>query len=199
MSEFSDLNWFLGIQIRSDANKVEFSQESYIETLLEIFGMSDAKTAFTPALEKFLIGFVDCPSNGSKEKEEEEMKCCSYKSLIGLNYLANTSRPDETFVVRSLSSFVQNHGRQNWNQTKHVLRYLKATKNRKLIYERADEMRFVGHNDADWAGKIDSRKSTSGYCFFLNETSGAISLNSKLQSTVAPKPELLLFLQHHKN
>ena len=46
-------------------------------------------------------------------------------------------------------------------------------------------MRIVGYRYADWAGKIDSRKSTSGYCFFLNETSGAISWNSKLQSTVA--------------
>ena len=46
-------------------------------------------------------------------------------------------------------------------------------------------MRIIGYSDADWAGKIDSRKSTSGYCFFLNETSGVISWHSKLQSTVA--------------
>ena len=46
-------------------------------------------------------------------------------------------------------------------------------------------MRIIGYSDADWAGKIDSRKSTSDYCFFLNETSGAISWHSKLQSTVA--------------
>ena len=46
-------------------------------------------------------------------------------------------------------------------------------------------MRIIGYSDADWAGKIDSRKSTSGYCFFLNETSGAVSWHSKLQSTVA--------------
>ena len=63
------------------------------------------------------------------------------------------------------------------------MRYLKATKIRK-IYEKADQIRIVGYSDADWAGKIDSRKSSSGYCFFLNETSGAISWNSKLQTTV---------------
>ena len=59
------------------------------------------------------------------------------------------------------------------------------TKNRKSIYEKADQMRIVGYSDADWAGKIDPRKSTMGYCFFLIETYGAINWNSKLQSTVA--------------
>ena len=131
---------------------------------LEIFGMTDAKTALTPALEKGPISSVDCPSKGSKE--EKEMKCCNYKGLIGsLNYLANTW-PDITFVVRSLNRFVQTPGLQHWNQAKHVLRYLKATKNRKLIYEKADQMRTIGYSEADWVGKIDSRKSTSGYCFF---------------------------------
>ena len=52
VSEVGDLNWFLGIQIRRDANKIEISQESYIDKLLENFIMSDAKTAFRPALEK---------------------------------------------------------------------------------------------------------------------------------------------------
>ena len=54
-----------------------------------------------------------------------------------------------------------------------------------MIYEKADQIRIVGYSDADWAGKIDSRKSTSGYCIFLNETSGALSWDSKLQTTVA--------------
>ena len=65
VSDVSDLNWFLGIQIRRDANKIEISQESYIEKLLENFGMTDAKTAFTPALEKVPIGSVDCLLKGS--------------------------------------------------------------------------------------------------------------------------------------
>ena len=42
-------------------------------------------------------------------------------------------------VLGSLGRFIQKPGRQHWNQVKHVLRYLKATKNRKLIYEKAQE------------------------------------------------------------
>ena len=80
------------MQIRRDANKIEISQESYIEKLQENFDMNDAKTAFMPALENVPISSVDCPSKGSKE--EKEKKRCNYRGLIGsLNYLDNTSRP----------------------------------------------------------------------------------------------------------
>ena len=57
------------MQIRREANKIEISQETYLKKLLECFGMSDAITAFTPALEKVSISSVDCPSKGSKEEK----------------------------------------------------------------------------------------------------------------------------------
>ena len=49
VSKVSDLNWFLRMHIRRDAKKIEIPQKSSMEKLLENFGMSDAKTAFTPA------------------------------------------------------------------------------------------------------------------------------------------------------
>ena len=62
---------------------------------------------------------------------------------------------------------------------------MKGTKCKKLIYKKVNEMEIVSNSDADWAWKVDSRKSTSGFCLLLNETSGAINWISKLQSTVA--------------
>ena len=44
-------------------------------------------------------------------------------------------------------------------------------------------MELVGYSDADWAGDIDSRRSTSGYCFKLG--SGLISWKSKKQNSVS--------------
>ena len=42
---------------------------------------------------------------------------------------------------------------------------------------------MAGYSDADWAGDVGDRKSTSGYVFLLERT--AISWKSSKQSTVA--------------
>ncbi|KAG6616766.1 RxLR effector candidate protein [Phytophthora cinnamomi] len=42
---------------------------------------------------------------------------------------------------------------------------------------------LCGYSDADWAGDIESRRSTSGYAFMMN--GGCISWRSKKQRTVA--------------
>jgi hypothetical protein len=42
---------------------------------------------------------------------------------------------------------------------------------------------LVGYSDADWAGDIDTRRSTSGYVFGIG--TGPISWSSKRQSTVS--------------
>ena len=42
---------------------------------------------------------------------------------------------------------------------------------------------FIGYSDADWAGDVEDRKSTSGYFFHLS--GGAVSWSSRKQSCVA--------------
>ena len=41
----------------------------------------------------------------------------------------------------------------------------------------------MGYSDADWAGDVNDRKSTSGYLFMMN--GGAVTWKSKKQSCVA--------------
>ena len=118
--------------------------------------------------------------------------------MIGcLKYLANTTRPDIIYAVRAISRYLQNPGRKHWLQGKHILRSVKAPNCRKLTYRNSEKLELTGVSDADQAGKIDDRKSTSGSCFSLNSESGAISWSSKLQTTVvtstAKAKAMLLF------
>ena len=56
---------------------------------------------------------------------------------------------------------------------KKVLRYVQGTKGLMLMYRRSDTLEIEGYSNADFAGDIDDRKSTSGYIFTL--AGGAIS------------------------
>ena len=112
VSEVKGLSWFLRMQIGRDVIKIEISQKSYLEKKLENSGESDSKTGSTPAKQKVHISSVDWGTSKGRKKEKETKRCNCRGSIGSLNYLANTSRPDINFVVRSLSKFVQNNGRQ---------------------------------------------------------------------------------------
>ena len=66
---------------------------------------------------------------------------------------------------------------------KRILRYLKQTKDLNLTYVRNSPEAIVGYSDADWAGDVQDRRSTSGNVFLLG--GGAITWSSRKQSSVA--------------
>ena len=47
------------------------------------------------------------------------------------------------------------------------MRYLQGTKEYKLTYRRTNNLEVVGYSDLDFAGCVDSCKSTSRYIFIL--------------------------------
>ena len=56
----------------------------------------------------------------------------------------------------------------HWQAAVRVLRYLAITLEHQLSFR--GDIKLVGYSDADWAGDIDSRWSTSGYCFVLGSS-----------------------------
>ena len=64
-----------------------------------------------------------------------------------------------------------------------TLRYVSATLDYALFYEAGTELELFGYTDADWAGSMTDRRSTSGFMFSLG--SAAITWSSKKQPTVA--------------
>ena len=84
------------------------------------------------------------------------------------------------------SAFLENPGEQHWIAAKHVLRYSKGTVKDGLVYSRSPNGVFSeGYSDTDWAGNEGLRKSTSGYCFRLSDTSACVSWSTKVHGTLA--------------
>ena len=52
----------------------------------------------------------------------------------------------------------------HWTGVKRILRYIKGTLDFGLKFSAGDGV-LTGFSDADWAGDLDTRRSTSGYMF----------------------------------
>ena len=64
-----------------------------------------------------------------------------------------------------------------------ILRYLKATPEKGLFFGKNQQRGIEVYIDADWAGLITDRRSTSGYCTFI--WGNLVTWRSKKQSVVA--------------
>ncbi|XP_039162985.1 secreted RxLR effector protein 161-like [Eucalyptus grandis] len=96
------------------------------------------------------------------------MKNIPYASVVGsLMYAQVCTRPDIAFAVGMLGRYQSNPGMDHWRAAKKVMRYLQGTKGHMLMYRRTDNLEVVAYSDLDFAGCIDSRKSTSGYIFMF--------------------------------
>jgi hypothetical protein len=118
------------------------------------------------------------------DKEKEEMRNMSYVSIVGsLMYAIVCTRSNIAHTIGVINRFLSNPGRVHWNVVKWILRYLRGTTNHYICFGSTNNSVLEAYTVADWAGDIDSRKSTSGYlvCF----ENGAVSWQSKLQKCVA--------------
>ena len=107
-----------------------------------------------------------------------------YREAIGsLMYLMVSTRPDLAAAVGILSRFLNDPGEEHWKAVKRVFRYLKGTEGMGLVYRKVQGVTLEGYTDSDWAGDVDSRKSTGAYVMLIGE--GAVSWKSKRQDSVA--------------
>ena len=142
--------------------------------------MDKAKPVSIPLANHFKLSKRLCPS--SKE-EIEEMASVPYSSAVGsLMYAMVCTRPDIAHAVGVVSRFLSNPGKKHWEAVKWILRYLKGTSKLCLCYGGGDPI-LEGYTDADMAGDLDNRKSTSGYLYTF--AGGAVSWQSRLQKCVA--------------
>ena len=174
-----EVSRYLGNNISKIEGRVTLDQKEYIDTMLEKFGMNNSNTVKTPMVERLTKATPTDMKLGPKQHE-------NYRSLIGcLLYVAVWSRPDIAYAVSELSRFVSEPFKVHWQAAKYLLRYLGGTRDVCLSYSSGSKRDNVlwGYCDSDWAGDVDSRKSTTGYVLMLN--GGAVAWKSKRQPLVA--------------
>ena len=94
--------------------------------------MLDSKKGFLPFRHGITLSKNQCPKTPD---EIEKMKEVPYASAVGsLMYAMLCTRPDICFAVGMVSRYRSNLGREHWTAVKHILKYLKRTRNYMLIY-----------------------------------------------------------------
>ncbi len=188
IKDLGDAEWILGMRIIRDreANTIKLNQSVYVEKVLKKFKMLDCNPVSTPLDPSVKLSSADSPIT---EEEKSEMKQFPYREVVGsLQYLCYSTRPDINYAVNLLSRFSINPGQKHWTAAKHVLRYLKGTKDYGLEFSNKNNsinnsLEITAYSDADWGGDLDGRKSTTGYFILLNDN--VVSWASKKQTTVA--------------
>jgi hypothetical protein len=64
-----------------------------------------------------------------------------------------------------------------------VLRYLKSSPGKGILFSKNDHLNIIGYTDADWAGNLTDKKSTLGYFTFVG--GNLVTCKSKKQNVVA--------------
>eukprot|EP00253_Pinus_taeda_P016444 PITA_16444 len=152
-----------------------------LDRVLDIRVFVDADWAGDLDQRRSTIGYVFNLFGGAVSWMSKKQSVVAL-STIEVEYMVATHASKEAVWLRRLCS-----RKEHWTTVKRVFRYLRGTHDYGLCYQgrpgldRVLDIRvFV---DAEWAGDLDQRRSTSGYVF--NLFGGAVSWMSKKQSVVA--------------
>lgn len=169
---------YLGIDVTRDSDgNFELCQSSYIRKICEDFGLTNSKPVKTP---------ID-PNYEKSESGDMLPNNTNYRKLLGcLLYVAVNTRPDIAAGVSILAQKVAAPCQEDWTQLKQVAKYLKSTAKMKLKLsdiQMTENQSLHGYADANWAEDRRTRKSNSGYVFFLN--GGVINWSCRKQTCVS--------------
>jgi len=176
LKDLGDLHYFLGIEVNKVSDGILLSQEKYASDIIKRVNMQHCKSVSTPLSTSEKLSAQDGELLGPADVTR-------FRSIVGaLQYLTLT-RPDISFSVNKVCQFLHSPTTSHWSAVKRILRYLKFTVSTGLKIKRSNSILVSAFSDADWAGCVDDRRSTSGFAVFLG--SNLISWSSRKQATVS--------------
>lgn len=175
--EMSECNFglFLGMEIHRDSSGIYLGQQRYAERVLETYRMSTSHPVSTPSNN-------NCPNSVLSLRSTS----FPYREAVGsLMYLAVMTRPDLAFAVGVASRHLENPTEEDIQRIKTILKYLKGTTGLRLVFpaNSSGNVRLSAYCDSDYAGDVDTRRSTSGYACLLGRA--CVSWRSERQRVVA--------------
>lgn len=157
MKQLGNLKYFWGIEVASSKHGIFLSQRNYTLDLLFETGLPGCKPVDTSIEQNHTL--FQCQNSASIDKGK-------YQRLVGkLTYLSHT-RPNITYAVNVVSQFMHDPRKAHMDVVERILRYLKSTLEKGILFSNHGNLKVEGYTNADWAGSRNDRRSTSGYFTF---------------------------------
>jgi hypothetical protein len=173
VKDLGHLHYFLGIEVAYGVQGIYLSQRKYVLDLLAETGMLECRPVPTPIEQNHRI-----LANSGEPVDKYQ-----YQRLVGrLIYLSHTG-PDIAYAVSVVSRYMHDPRSGHLDYVHRILRYLKSCPGKGILFSNHGHLDIEGYTDADWAGCLDDRRSTSGYCVFVG--GNLVGWRSKKQSVVA--------------
>jgi hypothetical protein len=181
ISEFkittSTASSFLSLQIKTlHDGSISINQAQYTLKVLSKYGMSECHKVATP---------IESNKDSAENSEYITDTNIPYREAVGsLLYLATGTRPDIAYAVSIAAQAVERPTMKDWCLVKRIMRYLKGTVDMGIVYHSSAQKGILkAYSDADFAGDLSSRKSTTGVmCTYMD---GAVLWSSQKQRVVA--------------
>ncbi|GFS46083.1 hypothetical protein Acr_00g0100040 [Actinidia rufa] len=161
MKDLGPLWYFLGIEVASSPKGYLLSQTKYITDILHHANLTDDKTVDT-TLELHAKLFA---THGVLLKDPT-----LYRELVGCSVYLTVTRPDISYAVHIISQYVSAPNSTHWAALLRSLRYVCGTLYQSLLLSFTSGLVLRAYADADWAGDLSDRKSTSDFCVFLGDS-----------------------------
>ena len=143
MKDLGETQYILGIKVFRDCNnrKLVLSQATYIDKLLVKYVIQDFKKGLFP----FKHGIPLSQDHWPKTPEEKErMQSVPYASLMGSHmYAMLCTRSNIFFVVGMVSRYQSNLGPDHQIVVKHILKYLRRTRDYVLVLQSVEIVQKV--------------------------------------------------------
>ncbi|GJV89155.1 retrovirus-related pol polyprotein from transposon TNT 1-94 [Tanacetum coccineum] len=174
MSLMGEMKFFLGLQIHQSPRGIFINQAKYTLEILKKHGMEKGQSIGTPMATKPKL---DADLSG------EPVDQTDYRSKIRSLMYLTSSRPDIVQAVCYCARYQARPTEKHLKEVKRIFRYLRGTINMGLWYPKGSGFELTAFSDADHAGCVDTRKSTSGGIQFLGDK--LVSWMSKKQDCTA--------------
>jgi hypothetical protein len=174
MKDLGELKFFLGIEVIRTPEGIWLLQRQYALDMLSKYGMVGCKPISVPLNQNGKLS-----ADAGEVLEDATM----YMKIVGSLIYMTITRPDLNYIVGLESQFMQVPRKPQLDGVRPTLRYVSAIADYGLFYEASTELQVHGYIDADWAGSILDRRSTSGFMFSFG--SAAVTWSNKKQPIVA--------------